>query len=80
MNDDEPKLKLAPVSILPVITTHSIPVERVLDGAVAADLKYVMVIGRTQDGEFYFASTESDGGTALWEMETARLKLMGAIP
>ncbi len=77
---DEPKLKLAPVTILPVITSLDLEVGRVLDGAVEADLKYVMVIGRTQDGEFYFASNQADGGTALWEMETARMKLMGAIP
>lgn len=76
---DEPKLKLAEVTILPVVTTLDIEAERVLTSALAADLKYAMVIGRTQDGEFYFASTESDGGTALWEMETARLKLMGVL-
>jgi hypothetical protein len=74
---DESILKLAPVTILPVVTSLNIPVERVLTGAQAAGLKYVMVIGRDQDGELYFAASESDGGTALWEMETVRLKLMG---
>lgn len=76
---DEPKLKLAPVSILPVVTSHDIGVDRVLDGAVAANLDVAIVIGRTADGEFYFASNKSDGGAVLWELETARLKLLGAI-
>lgn len=76
---DEPKLKLAPVSILPVITTLDIDVERVLNGALEARLDIAIVIGRTADGAFYFASTKSDGGAVLWELETARLKLMGAL-
>lgn len=76
---DEPKLKLAPVSILPVITSLDIGIERVLNGALDAELDLVIVIGRTPDGEFYFASSKSDGGSVLWELETARLKLMGAL-
>lgn len=78
MSDDS-KLKLAPVSILPVVTKLDIGVERVLNGALDAELDLVIVIGRTADGEFYFASSKSDGGAVLWELETARLKLMGAL-
>jgi len=76
---DEPKLRLAPVTILPVITSLDIDVERVLNGAVDAALQRVLVIGIDADGEFYFASSVSDGGSVLWDMEMARLKLMGAL-
>lgn len=76
---DEPKLRLAPVTILPVVTSLDIDVERVLNGAVAAGLQRVMVIGVDSEGDFYFASSKSDGGSVLWDMETARLKLMGVL-
>lgn len=76
---DEPKLKLAEVTTLPVITTLDLNVERVLNAALDANLDQVIILGRDADGEFYFASTKSDGGTVLWELETARLKLMGAL-
>lgn len=76
---DEPKLRLAPVTILPVITLLDIDVERVLNGAVAAKMQRVLVIGADADGNFYFASSISDGGSVLWDMEMARLKLMGAL-
>lgn len=72
-------LKLAPVTTLPVITTLDIDVQRVAQSAVDAELERVIIIGRTHDGEFYFASSKSDGGEVLWELETARLKLMGGL-
>lgn len=75
---DESKLKLAPVTILPVITSLDLDVERVLNGAVAANMQRVLVIGVDAAGDFYFASSKSDGGSVLWDMEKARLKLMGA--
>jgi len=76
---DERKLKLAPVAVLPVITSLDINVERVINGALEAKLDEVVIIGRNADGEFYFASSKSDGGAVLWQLETARLKLMGAM-
>jgi hypothetical protein len=76
---DEPKLKLAPVAFLPVITTLDLDVDRVLKNALDAKLNQVVILGRDPNGDFYFASTKSDGGDVLWELETARLKLMGAL-
>jgi hypothetical protein len=76
--NDAPKLALAPVTVLPVITTLDINVERVLNAALDAKLGQVVIIGRDADGDFYFASSKSDGGDVLWDLETARLKLMGA--
>ena len=64
------------VSILPVATTLSIPVERVLTAALKADIRKVWVIGEDADGMLYFASSESDGGEALWWMEKAKRALM----
>lgn len=75
----KPKLTLAPVTVLPVVTSLDLNVQRVAQAAVDAQLERVIVIGRTADGEFYFASSKSDGGEVLWELETARLKLMGAL-
>lgn len=77
--NEEPKLKLAPVAVLPVVTSLDIDVQRVAEAAVDAQLERIIVIGRTADGDFYFASSKSDGGEVLWELETARLKLMGAL-
>jgi hypothetical protein len=72
-------LKLAPVTVLPVITCLDLDAQRVVQAALDAQLNIAIVIGRTADGEFYFASSKSDGGDVLWEIETARLKLMGAL-
>lgn len=57
-------------------TTIPIPVERVLQSAIEAKPKYVLVVGEGEDGSLYFASSESDGGTALWWMEKAKNALM----
>lgn len=64
------------VTVLPVITSLDIPVERVLNAAITADLQEVMLIGRRKDGEFYFAASFGDGGTVLWLMERAKIELM----
>ena len=73
---DEPKLKLATVTVLETITTHDIPTERVLGAALAANLKSVIVIGWCEDGEFYFASSEASGASCVWDMEVAKKKLL----
>lgn len=78
MNNDK-NLKLVKVTVLPVVTSLDVDVQRVAQEAVDAELERVIILGRTADGEFYFASSKSDGGEVLWELETARLKLMGAL-
>lgn len=60
---------------LSVITTLPLDPDRVLQKAVGK-LKRVLIIGKTTDGEEYFASSDSDGGTALWDMERAKHALM----
>lgn len=58
------------------VTLLDIPTERVLNGALEADLERCFVVGRQKDGTFYFASTFSDGGTVMWDMEIAKQLLL----
>jgi hypothetical protein len=64
------------VTVLPVITTLDLDVERVLQAAIEAKPKHVLVIGEDVHGQLYFSSSQSDGGTALWWMEKAKKALM----
>ena len=64
------------VTVLPVITSLDLDVDRVLQAAIDAKPAYVMVIGEGADGKLYFASSKSDGGEALWWMEKAKRALM----
>lgn len=68
------------VVILPVVTSLPIPVERVLGKAVEADLKTVVVLGYTREGEEYFASSISDGGEVNWLMDQLKLQLLNVHP
>ena len=64
------------VTLLPVITSLDVDVERILQAAIDAKPKAVWVIGEDADGELYFASSRADGGDALWWMEKAKRALM----
>lgn len=57
------------------ITTLPLDPERVIDAA-KGKLERVVIIGRTVDGEEYFASSEADGGTVMWDLERAKLRLL----
>lgn len=50
----------------------------VLTGALKLEFERVMVVGVLKDpqGSEYFAFSDPDGGTALWDMERARHALM----
>lgn len=60
---------------LPVVTRLDCPPERVLEAAVGA-VDRVVVIGWQPDGGFYFASSIADGPEVLWLLEMARIRLM----
>lgn len=62
---------------LNVITTLSLDPDRVLQKAIGK-LERVVVIGITKDGSEFFAFSEADGGTTLWDLERAKLKLLQA--
>lgn len=64
------------VVALPVITTLDIEPKRMLNAAMKSDLDSLVMIGFTQDGEFYFASNRGDAGTVMFLMETAKYKLL----
>ena len=64
------------VTVLPVVTTLDLDVERVLQAAIDAKPKVAIVIGEDAEGQLYFASSKADGGTVLWWMEKAKRALM----
>lgn len=61
---------------LPVITKLDIPVERILNNALDADLERVVIVAETKEGSRYFASSVADGGTVMWMMELAKAGLI----
>lgn len=63
---------------LDVITTLPLDPDRILEAAVGK-LERVLVIGVDKDGDEYFASSDPDGGTAVWDMERAKFKLMKVV-
>lgn len=58
------------------ITKLDVPVERILAGAMVANLEGAVVVGVDKDGEFYFASSWADGSDVLWWLEIAKKKLL----
>ena len=60
------------VVILEVETTLPIPSERVLNGALKADLERCLVIGKTQEGELWVGSSVASYGDVLMLIERAR--------
>lgn len=63
---------------LSVITTLPLDPDRLLEKAIGK-LDRVLIIGIDKDGEEYFASSDSDGGTCVWDMERAKLKLLRLV-
>lgn len=63
---------------LSVITTLPLDPDRLLEKAVG-QLDRVLIIGMDKDGEEYFASSDPDGGTIIWDMERAKLKLLRLV-
>lgn len=60
---------------LDMVTRLDIPVDRVLNNAPKS-MQAVVLVGWDENGEFYFASSKSDGGDVLWLLETAKKRLM----
>lgn len=68
-----PNDKIVP---FPGVTRLDIPPERVLCGALENVFDKVVVLGYTEEGEEYFASSVADGGDILWLLERAKQRLM----
>lgn len=64
---------------LDCVTRLPLKPERVLNGALKAGLKFCVVVGESEDGVEYFASTISDGPEVLWALERAKLKLLRMV-
>lgn len=63
---------------LDIVTTHDVPVERILRKASEKDLEGVVAIGWDKEGQFYFASSYADGPEVLWLLEMAKVELFKA--
>lgn len=59
----------------PGVTKLDLPPERVLRAALDAKLSGVVILGYTEDGREYFASSYADGGEVVWLTERAKLAL-----
>ena len=67
------------VTVLPVVTSHDLPVDRVLQEAHEAGLEMCVIVGYTKDGDEYFGSNVADGAEVVWCMERAKLKLLNMV-
>jgi hypothetical protein len=67
------------VVFLPCVTSMPLPPSRVLKQALTSNLETVVVIGYTQEGGEYLASSEPSGPEVLWLLERARLKLLRQV-
>lgn len=57
------------------LTKLDIPVERILGGALKADLQSAVVVGFTQDGDLHFASSVASGAEAIFLLQRAIYRL-----
>ena len=57
------------------ITKLDLNPDRVLEGA-KGQLECVVILGYTNDGVEYFASSKADGGETLWLLERCKKQLL----
>ena len=53
-------------------TTLPVPAEKVLKGALEYKLSDVIIIGKTDDGDLYLASSMPEAPEILWLLENAK--------
>ena len=61
---------------LPIISRLDSDPARVIEAALEAGMKAVVVVGYDAEGQEYFASSYADGGDALWVLQRACLRLL----
>lgn len=61
---------------LGVVTSLPMPSEKLLRKALEGGVTNVVIIGYDPEGEFWFASSDADGGDVLWLLELAKRKLL----
>ena len=57
-------------------TTMDIPVERVINGALEKDLETAIVLGWTEDGDMYLASSTGSRASMYYLLDSAKVALM----
>lgn len=57
-------------------TKLDVPVDKVLDGAKAADLTEVLIIGFTKEGKPYGACSHNDAGLMLLRIEQTKQNIL----
>jgi hypothetical protein len=60
----------------PGITTVDLAPDRVLQAAIDVKLKTAIVIGYTENGDEYLATSTASGPTVLWLLERVRHAMM----
>lgn len=58
------------------ITTLDIPAERVLKGALEANLESCVVLGYDAEGNEYMASSIASGSKVTWLLERCKYRLL----
>ena len=58
------------------ITQFDLPADLVLQKALKEKLKGVVIVGVTEDGDEYFASSFADGTDCVWHLQRGVHKLM----
>lgn len=71
------EIKDFPIGLNRGETRLSLDPDKVLTEAVGKCTQ-VIVIGWEPDGSFYFASSEADGPSVLWDLEFAKKRLLDA--
>ncbi len=64
------------VTEFPGISRLSTPVPKILASAAGAKLQDVVVVGWRENGEMYFASSQSNGAEVLWLLRQAEHELI----
>ena len=57
------------------VTRLPVPPDKILKQAAEGNLTSVVVIGYDADGDFWFASSDADGGAVLWLLELTKKRL-----
>lgn len=66
------------VVVLPCTTTLDLDPDRILQAAVG-NMETVVILGYDKNGQEYFGANISDGGTVIWMMERAKLRLLRTV-
>lgn len=61
---------------LGVVTSLPVPSEKLLQKAIEGGVTNVVIIGYDPEGQFWFASSDADGGDVIWLLEMAKKKIL----